>query len=124
MPSPTAIISPAINSPNILGNIQARETAYKFEDFQFIANVMTDPNVLLVSADSPIKTLDDLIKAAQAKPGILTVGVAGVPRRRLVRYPNAWRIWQVQFSRLSRLRATLPRCRPCSASILTSTLTT
>lgn len=69
----------AINSPNILGNIQDRETAYKLEDFQFIANVMTDPNVILVNGESPIKTLDDLIKAAHAKPGLLTIGTAGVP---------------------------------------------
>lgn len=69
----------AINSPNILTNPKARQTAYTINDLRPIANVMTDPGVILVSAQSPIKSLEDLIKAAKTKPGALTVGVAGVP---------------------------------------------
>jgi tripartite-type tricarboxylate transporter receptor subunit TctC len=48
-----------------------------FADFTPITLLGTSPNLALVRADSPIKTLADLIAAARAKPGQLSYGHAG-----------------------------------------------
>lgn len=45
-----------------------------FEDFIPVANLAFDPEVLLTRPDSPYQTLDDVIQAAQADPGSITVG--------------------------------------------------
>ncbi len=42
---------------------------YSPEDYSPIAMTQMNPNVLVVKADSPYKTLDDLIGAIKAKPG-------------------------------------------------------
>jgi tripartite-type tricarboxylate transporter receptor subunit TctC len=47
------------------------------EDFQPILKVAVIPNVLVVSADSPWKTLDQFVTAARAKPGAMRVSTAG-----------------------------------------------
>lgn len=60
-------------------NAYVRETGYKMSDLAFVANVVTDPGIFVVRAESPYKTMDDVIKAAKAKPGTLTVGVASAP---------------------------------------------
>ena len=56
-----------------------RETAYKVSDLAFVANVVTDPGVLVVRAESPYKNVAELIKAARDKQGALSVGVASAP---------------------------------------------
>jgi tripartite-type tricarboxylate transporter receptor subunit TctC len=48
-----------------------------FADFTPITLLGNSPNLALVRADSPIKTLADLIAAARAKPGQLSYGHAG-----------------------------------------------
>jgi len=48
------------------------------KDFVPLSLSVSQPNVLVVSADSPIKTLQDYIAAAKANPGRLTFGSAGV----------------------------------------------
>jgi tripartite-type tricarboxylate transporter receptor subunit TctC len=48
-----------------------------FNDFTPISLIGTSPNMLLVRADSPFKTLTDLIAAARARPGQITYGHAG-----------------------------------------------
>src|SRR5580704_5865274 len=48
-----------------------------FNDFTPISLIGTSPNLLLVRADSPIKTLADLIVAARARPGQISYGHAG-----------------------------------------------
>lgn len=52
-----------------------RNVSFNRSDFTYIANHVYDPNVMCVVPDSPFKTLDDLIKAAKAKPGEISVGV-------------------------------------------------
>ena len=47
-----------------------------FKDFTPIALLASSPNILLVRADSPFKTLGDLIAQARAKPGSLSFGHA------------------------------------------------
>jgi len=48
-----------------------------FNDFTPISLIGTSPNMLLVRADSPIKTLADLIATARERPGQMTYGHAG-----------------------------------------------
>jgi tripartite-type tricarboxylate transporter receptor subunit TctC len=49
-----------------------------FKDFTPIALLASSPNILLVRADSPYKTLADVIAAAKDKPGSLSFGHAGI----------------------------------------------
>jgi tripartite-type tricarboxylate transporter receptor subunit TctC len=48
-----------------------------FKDFTPLSLIGTSPNMLLVRADSPIKTLADLIAAARERPGQISYGHAG-----------------------------------------------
>ena len=48
-----------------------------FKDFTPISLLASSPNILLVHAKSPYKTLADLLAQARAKPGSLSYGMAG-----------------------------------------------
>lgn len=48
------------------------------KDFEFIANIVTVPNLMIVSASSPIKSLQDLGAFSKANPGKVYFGSAGV----------------------------------------------
>jgi tripartite-type tricarboxylate transporter receptor subunit TctC len=48
------------------------------KDFDAIGNIVTVPNLMIVSAASQIKAIPDLIKAAKENPGKLNFGSAGV----------------------------------------------
>jgi tripartite-type tricarboxylate transporter receptor subunit TctC len=48
-----------------------------FKDFTPISLLANSPNILLVRADSPFKTLADVIAQAKAKPGSLSYGQSG-----------------------------------------------
>jgi tripartite-type tricarboxylate transporter receptor subunit TctC len=48
-----------------------------FKDFTPISLLASSPNVLLVRADSPFRTLADLIAQARKAPGTLSYGMAG-----------------------------------------------
>jgi tripartite-type tricarboxylate transporter receptor subunit TctC len=47
-------------------------------DFAFISSVTNVPFFIVTYADSPYKTLKDLVDAARAKPGTINVGTAGI----------------------------------------------
>lgn len=49
-----------------------------FKDFTPVVLLASSPNILLVPASSPFKTLADLITEARAKPGSLSYGMSGV----------------------------------------------
>lgn len=49
-----------------------------FKDFSPISLIGSSPNILLVKADSPFKSLGDVLAEARAKPAGLTYGMAGV----------------------------------------------
>ncbi|NWO11142.1 tripartite tricarboxylate transporter substrate binding protein [Chromohalobacter salexigens] len=69
-----------INSPvvEVYPFTRADTVGYAYEDIRPLANVVTDPGVLAVAADSPYKTLDDLVSAAKEDPGSVTVSHEGV----------------------------------------------
>ncbi len=47
-------------------------------DFEFISTVTEFPFFIVTNAQSPLKSIYDLIAAARAKPGTMTVGTAGI----------------------------------------------
>ncbi len=49
-----------------------------FKDFAYVALFGTQPNILVVNAQSGYKTVADLVAAAKAKPGALTFASAGI----------------------------------------------
>lgn len=48
-----------------------------FKDFTAITLLASSPNIVLVRADSPFRTLADLLAQARAQPGSLSYGMAG-----------------------------------------------
>lgn len=55
-----------------------RPARYRAMDFVFLANVVEDANCFYVRADSPVRSVADLIAAARARPGQLTCGTTGI----------------------------------------------
>lgn len=55
-----------------------RPARFKAMDFTFLANVVGDANCFYVRADSPFRSVADLVAAARARPGQLTFGTTGV----------------------------------------------
>lgn len=67
-----------INTPSIVMVKMLRDNVpYEMSDFEPIANIQLDPVVLVVQADSPYKTLADLVEAAKKNPGKINVGGDG-----------------------------------------------
>jgi tripartite-type tricarboxylate transporter receptor subunit TctC len=57
------------------------DVGYKFDDFEPIGQLVAATIILAVNADSPWKTLDDVVKAAKTDPGKYTFGAVpnGMP---------------------------------------------
>lgn len=67
------------NTPMLQTNyIMNTEIKYNISELEPIANVVTDPGIIVVSKDSPFKTVEDLWNAAKANPGKITIGNSGV----------------------------------------------
>jgi tripartite-type tricarboxylate transporter receptor subunit TctC len=49
-----------------------------FKDFRPVGLVASSPSVFVVLPDSPYKTLADVVRAAKAKPGQISLGLPGV----------------------------------------------
>jgi len=53
------------------------KTAFTYKDFEPIINVVEDPAMFQVRADSPWKTLPEFLDYARKNPGMITVGNSG-----------------------------------------------
>jgi tripartite-type tricarboxylate transporter receptor subunit TctC len=53
------------------------KTAFTYKDFEPIINVVEDPAMFQVRADSPWKTLQEFLDYAKKNPGMITVGNSG-----------------------------------------------
>lgn len=60
-----------ITSSWIIGPLVTNEAKITLQDLTPIAQLVTEPAVVAVRADSPFKTMKDFIEAAKAKPGVL-----------------------------------------------------
>lgn len=59
----------------------SRQAGFNRDSFAPAANFIFDPGAIAVPAESPYKTLKDLLDAAKAKPGEVTVAVVGPKSR-------------------------------------------
>lgn len=67
------------NTPMLQTNyIMNEEIKYTIAELEPIANVVTDPGIIVVSKDSKYKTVQDLLEAMKQNPGKITVGNSGV----------------------------------------------
>ena len=55
-----------------------RKPAYQLDEFVPIARVTADPTVLVVRADAPWSSVQDLVKDARQRPGKLNYGSSGI----------------------------------------------
>ncbi len=67
-----------INTPGYLSMQVQRKLRYDPKSIQAVARIVDDPTAYVVKADSPIKSIKDLIAQAKAKPGSVSVGSSGV----------------------------------------------
>ena len=54
-----------------------KQKQWDLTDFQAVANVISAPQIIVVRADLPVKTLDELIAYAKANPGKLNYASSG-----------------------------------------------
>lgn len=67
------------NTPMLMTNyIMNKEISYNISELTPIANVVTDPGIVVVSKDSPFKTAQEFFDAARKNPGKITVGNSGI----------------------------------------------
>ncbi len=55
-----------------------RSVRYRAMDFTFICNIVEDANCFYVRAESPFRTVADVVAAARARPGQVTYGTTGI----------------------------------------------
>lgn len=67
-----------VNTPGVVSIPIERATKWNLKSFDFLGNVAEAPGTISVHADSPVQTIQDLVKAARAKPGTISVGTQGV----------------------------------------------
>jgi tripartite-type tricarboxylate transporter receptor subunit TctC len=65
------------NMPGLVTLPIERNTQFKLDDLQLLANLVADPSAFSVLASSSIASLADLVAAAKAKPGHLSFGSTG-----------------------------------------------
>jgi putative tricarboxylic transport membrane protein len=67
------------NTPMLMTNyIMTSAITYNINELTPIANVVTDPGIIVVAKDSPFKTAQEFLAAAKKSPGMLTIGNSGV----------------------------------------------
>ena len=67
------------NTPMLMTNyLMNPAITYTIDELTPLANIVTDPGVAVVSADSPIQTFEDLLNAARENSQTVTVGNSGV----------------------------------------------
>lgn len=67
-----------INLPHILTYPLVKDTKFDYNSFIPLVMASADPTVWAVRADSPYKTLQDVLNDAKKRPGQVTVGTAGL----------------------------------------------
>lgn len=76
--APDGFTLAATSVPALVTYPMERTTRYRALDFTYIANVVDDPGGLFVAANSPLRTLSDLVAAAKARPGQISYGTTGI----------------------------------------------
>ncbi|WP_424136749.1 tripartite tricarboxylate transporter substrate binding protein [Roseomonas chloroacetimidivorans] len=58
--------------------IERRTPQFALNDFEYVANLVSDPSAFSVLADGPIRSLEDLVARAKRQPETITFGSTGV----------------------------------------------
>jgi tripartite-type tricarboxylate transporter receptor subunit TctC len=66
------------NLPGMMARTLDRKSDYTADSFTYLANVVNDPNVIVTSKSSGLDTLAELIEAAKAEPGAVTVAMSSL----------------------------------------------
>ena len=66
------------NLPAALALTKDRTADYDVASFTYLANFVEDPNTITVAASSPFQTLGELLDAAKADPGAITLGLSSL----------------------------------------------
>lgn len=67
------------NTPMLMTNyIMNEEITYNIKDFEPLANIVTDPGIIVVGKDSKFRDIHDFLEYAKNNPGQVTVGNSGV----------------------------------------------
>jgi tripartite-type tricarboxylate transporter receptor subunit TctC len=66
-----------LTSPSFVVNPHLRKLDYDLSSFEPICHLVNDPPLIVVNGASPYRTFADLIDAARAKPGALTLASVG-----------------------------------------------
>ena len=66
------------NLPAALALTKDRDADYKVNSFTYLANFVEDPNTVVVAASSEFQSLGELLDAAKAEPGAITVGLSSL----------------------------------------------
>jgi tripartite-type tricarboxylate transporter receptor subunit TctC len=67
-----------INTPNVLTIPIERKSNFHWQEFDLLGNIVDDPGNFSVHADSPYRTLKELVAYAKANPGAVTYGTTGI----------------------------------------------
>lgn len=86
------------NLPHIVLQPVAGSSGYQTDDITNVNFFHYTPNAIIVSADSPFKTLQDLIDYAKSNPGLVTFAGSGTN--------SANQLAQVQFDKLTGVKTT------------------
>ncbi|WP_224766150.1 Bug family tripartite tricarboxylate transporter substrate binding protein [Nocardioides campestrisoli] len=63
----------------VVGSTYSAGSAYGVQDGTALAQLMSEPEAVLVPADSPFRTMDDLVEAWTEDPGALAIGGGSSP---------------------------------------------
>jgi len=66
------------NLPAALALTHDRDADYDVNSYTYLANFVEDPNTITVAVSSPFQTLGDLLEAARADPGAITLGLSSL----------------------------------------------
>ncbi|MEN8659667.1 MAG: tripartite tricarboxylate transporter substrate binding protein [Marivita sp.] len=66
------------NLPAALALTHDRDADYDLNSYTYLANFVEDPNTITVAASSPFQTLGELLDAAKADPGAITLGLSSL----------------------------------------------
>jgi tripartite-type tricarboxylate transporter receptor subunit TctC len=66
------------NYPGLLSIPIERKVPFRLEDFELLANIVSDPSAFSVAAGGNIHTINELVARAKAQPKTVTFGSTGV----------------------------------------------
>ncbi|MGE4272046.1 MAG: tripartite tricarboxylate transporter substrate binding protein [Desulfitobacterium sp.] len=66
-----------VNTPHMVLQPMGQGAQFKIQDFDYICQVVNDPQVIAVKKDSEFKSVQEVIDYAKANPGKLKVGIVG-----------------------------------------------